>query len=128
MIAKGDPLHETINRLCSEVEAIVPQAICSVLAVDRDGLLHSLSSPSLPTSYSSLFEGLKIGPSVGSCGTAAFFGTPITVTDIATDPLWDKYRHLARPRGGSVCLNRFVESAKWIAALFVPQPGPVSAY
>lgn len=103
MIAKGDPLHETIDRLCSEVEAMVPEAICSVLAVDRDGLLRPLSSPSLPTSYSTLFDGLKIGPSVGSCGTAAFRGTPISVTDIATDPLWEQFRHLALPHGLAAC-------------------------
>ena len=29
---------------------------------------------------------------VGSCGTAAFRGEPVEVTDIATDPLWEDYQ------------------------------------
>jgi diguanylate cyclase (GGDEF)-like protein len=103
MIAKGEPLSATIDRLCLEVEAIVPEVICSVLTVDRDGRLHPLSSPSLPTGYSALFDGLRIGPSAGSCGTAAFRGEPVSVTDIAADPLWDDYRHLALPLGLAAC-------------------------
>jgi PAS domain S-box-containing protein len=31
---------------------------------------------------------VKIGPRVGSCGTAAYRGTAVMVADIATDPLW----------------------------------------
>jgi diguanylate cyclase (GGDEF)-like protein len=112
MIAKGEPLNATIDRLCLEVEAIVPEVVCSVLTVDRDGLLHPLSSPSLPTSYSSLFDGLGIGPGVGSCGTAAFRGEPVAVTDIATDPLWDDYRHLALPLGLAACWSSPIVSGE----------------
>lgn len=103
MIAKGESLHTTIDRLCSEVERIVPGIVCSVLSVDRDGLLHPLASPSLPESYSALFDGLKTGPNVGSCGTAAFRGTAVLVRDISADPLWNDYRHLALPLGLLAC-------------------------
>src|SRR4029450_9577837 len=32
---------------------------------------------------------VPVGPSHGSCGTAAYRGTPVIVRGIATDPLWD---------------------------------------
>jgi GAF domain-containing protein len=32
----------------------------------------------------------------GSCGTAAFRGHPIYVSDISTDPLWVPYSNIAR--------------------------------
>lgn len=35
MVARGEPLQATIERVCSEVEALVPSIVCSVLLVDR---------------------------------------------------------------------------------------------
>lgn len=35
MVAKGEALKATTDRLCTEVEAIAPGTVCSVLAVDR---------------------------------------------------------------------------------------------
>lgn len=60
MIAKGEPLTATIDRLCAEVELIAPGTICSVLTVDSSGLLHPLSGPSLPESFSNSFDGIAI--------------------------------------------------------------------
>jgi diguanylate cyclase (GGDEF)-like protein len=103
MVAKGEALKATTDRLCTEVEAIAPGTICSVLAVDRGGFLHPLSCPALPQSYSDAFEGLAIGPAVGSCGTAAYRGASVTVTDIETDPLWAAFRASAVPLGIKAC-------------------------
>ena len=44
-------------------------------------------------------DGVPIGPRAGSCGTAAHYGTPIVVEDIATDPRWEDYRELALEHG-----------------------------
>ena len=57
--------------------------------------LHPLAAPSLPPIYSQAIEGLAIGPTVGSCGTAAWRGEPVFVADITTDPLWEPYRAAA---------------------------------
>src|SRR5438128_2878087 len=40
-------------------------------------------------------ETLPIGPCAGSCGTAAYRGSAVIVSDIATDPLWDVPEHRA---------------------------------
>src|SRR5207244_1768656 len=40
-------------------------------------------------------ERLPIGPCAGSCGTAAYRGSPVMVSDIATDPLWEVPEHRA---------------------------------
>jgi diguanylate cyclase (GGDEF)-like protein len=103
MVAKGETLNLTADRLCAEVERMVPGIVCSILTVDRAGLLHPLSGPSLPDSYSAALEGLAIGPSAGSCGTAAYLQAPVAVTDIERDPRWANYRHLALPLGFKAC-------------------------
>lgn len=103
MIAKGDSLHDTAERLCVEVERMAGGAVCSVLTVDGAGQLHPLAGPSLPAHYSSAIDGMAIGPQAGSGGTAAYTRLPIAVEDIATDPSWADYRDLALPLGYLAC-------------------------
>jgi len=103
MVARGDDLKLTTDRLCTEVEGLLPDVVCSVLSVDRSGLVYPLSGPSLPEAYSAALEGFAIGPNAGSCGTAAYLRQPVTVTDIATDPRWADFKHLALPLGLRAC-------------------------
>jgi diguanylate cyclase (GGDEF)-like protein len=103
MIAYGEPLQGIASALCQRIEDLAPEAICSILTVDLEGRLHPIAAPSLPDSYSNALEGLSIGPTVGSCGTAAHRGAPVLVRDIATDPLWADYKSLALPLGLKAC-------------------------
>ena len=89
------PLTEIADRLCRRVEIIAPDVVASVLHVDSDGLIHPLGGPSLPEDYSRALDGIAIGPDVGSCGSAAYHGTPVLAEDIDTDPRWQPYK--ARP-------------------------------
>jgi diguanylate cyclase (GGDEF)-like protein len=119
MIAKGDTLERTAERLCLEVERLVPGTICSVLTVDAAHCLHPLAGPGLPDSYSALLDGLAIGPNVGSCGTAAFLRTPVAVTDIETDPRWEGFAHLALPLGLNAC---------WSSPIFDADGEPIGTF
>jgi diguanylate cyclase (GGDEF)-like protein len=103
MVAKGEPLAATTDRLCVEVERLLDGVICSVLLVDEDGVLHPLSAPSLPAEFSAALDGLPIGPNIGSCGSAAYFGTPVATTDIETDRRWADFAGLALPLGLRAC-------------------------
>jgi diguanylate cyclase (GGDEF)-like protein len=103
MIATGDTLANTASRMCVEAENLASGVICSVLTVDSSGLVHPLAGPSLPASYSASLDGLQVGPNAGSCGTAAYLREEVTVTDIATDPRWVAFRHLALPIGLRAC-------------------------
>ena len=94
MIAKGEALKSTTDWLCVEIEKRLPDIACSILRVDRNGLLRPLSGPSLPNEYSAAIDGLPIGPVVGSCGSAAFWRVPVVVTDIETDPRWTDFKEL----------------------------------
>ncbi len=94
MIAKGDSLPAILDALCRLVEQQLPGVLSSVLLLDGNRVRHG-AAPSLPKSYNDAIDGLVIGPSEGSCGTAAYLAKPVIVSDIATDPLWAKYRDLA---------------------------------
>ena len=93
-VARGERLREVAERLCLGVEQLVTGVRCSMLRLDGGRLLN-IASPSLPAAYTQAIDGLRIGPTVGSCGTAAWYGRPVEVIDIAHDPLWDDYRDFA---------------------------------
>ena len=103
MVARGDGLEETLSRLCVEAEALARGIVCSILTLDGDGHMHPAAGPSLPAHYSAALDNLPAGPDVGSCGTAAYLGKPVTVRDIANDPLWAKFKGLALPLGFRAC-------------------------
>ncbi len=96
MIATGVSLEEILNILCLIIEEYRPRTLASILLLRSDGLhLDSVAGPSLPKGWRQEMEKLPIGPCAGSCGTAAYRGSPVIVSDIATDPLWDVPEHRA---------------------------------
>jgi PAS domain S-box-containing protein len=104
MIAAGAPLSVTLSHLVGFIEAQMPDAICSILLLGDDGAtVRHGAAPSLPSDYVNAIDGLRIGPKVGSCGTAMYWGKPVVVEDIDTDPLWDEYRGLALQHGLRAC-------------------------
>jgi diguanylate cyclase (GGDEF)-like protein len=103
MVAKGEALKPTADRLCVEIERILPGIACSILRLDRDGYLHPLSGPSLPGEYCAAIDGAPIGPLAGSCGTAAYLRSPVAVTDIRSDPRWVTYQGLPLSKDLRAC-------------------------
>src|SRR5438105_10273782 len=93
MIAKSSPLEPILDALCRLGEEMSGNVLVSILLVSPDGksLRHG-AAPSLPSTYTEGMGGIVIGPSVGSCGTAAYRREPVIVCDIAADPLWADYR------------------------------------
>ena len=98
MIAKGNSLTVILDGLCRLVEEISRDTLATILLLDGNRLWHG-AAPSLPQSYTDSIDSVVIGPSVGSCGTAAYRAEPVISSDIATDPLWDDYRHLPLAHG-----------------------------
>ena len=105
-LAIGDsPLEQTLGELIRIVESTSRTGVLgSILLLAHDGkhLQHG-AAPSLPPAYMQAIDGAEIGPCAGSCGTAAFTGAPVFVSDIATDPLWAVYKDVALPFGLRAC-------------------------
>ncbi|MBV8224917.1 MAG: PAS domain S-box protein [Verrucomicrobia bacterium] len=96
LIATGVPLKEILNELCLIIEQQRPGTHASALMLTREGHhLTVVAGPTLPKGWSDQMEKLPVGPCAGSCGTAAYRGTLVIASDIATDPLWDVPEHRA---------------------------------
>lgn len=99
------PLEQTLSELIRIVESSSSTGVLgSILLLDAEGkhLLHG-AAPSLPRAYCEAIHGTEIGACVGSCGTAAFLGAAVYVSDIATDPLWADFKDLALQHGLRAC-------------------------
>ncbi len=105
LIIQGEPLLHVLSVLCRTIEDLAQgELLASVLLLDADGVhLRHGAAPSLPEGYNRAVDGLAIGPSVGSCGTAAYRGEPVYVSDIASDPLWAPYADFALSHGLRAC-------------------------
>ncbi len=104
MVARGAPLKDTLDQLMLLIESQAEGVYCSVLLLDDDAeTVRPGAGPSLPPDYMAALDGAKIGPYVGSCGTAMFRKETVIVSDIANDPLWAPFKGLALPHGLRAC-------------------------
>jgi two-component system, cell cycle sensor histidine kinase and response regulator CckA len=111
MVMAHAPLPEILGTLCTSIETHYSGLLCSVLILDADGkTLKSGAAPTLPKEYCQAVDGVAIGPSAGSCGTAVYRREAVIVSDIAIDPLWENFRHLALPHGLRACWSTPIAS------------------
>jgi PAS domain S-box-containing protein len=127
-IARGAPLEETLDVLLRAIEAQTPDTLASILLLEPDGLhVRHAAAPSLPEGYVRAIDGEPIGPKAGSCGTAAYLGKSVIVSDIASDPLWDDYRGVALGHGLRACWSTpIVDGRQRVLgtfAMYFRQPG-----
>ncbi|HEY9723046.1 MAG TPA: PAS domain-containing protein [Oscillatoriaceae cyanobacterium] len=93
-IATGRPLPDVLESLVRMIEHPQDGVLCSILLLEGQQLRHG-AAPSLPDAYNRQIDGIAIGPGVGSCGTAAFTGETVIVSDVMTDPRWAAFKDLA---------------------------------
>jgi PAS domain S-box-containing protein len=113
MVAKGNSLGDILDHLCRLVEELSPGVLASILVMDPNGrqLRHG-AAPNLPKAYNDAIDGLVIGNSAGSCGTAAYRAEQVIVSDIANDLLWADFRELALAHSLRACWSTPIFSSE----------------
>jgi formate hydrogenlyase transcriptional activator len=88
MIADGARISEILNELCSVID-VYASATSQVLLMDRaDHQLLPLAGPNFPPAVTAALAPWPVGPNRGCCGTAAFTGERVIISDMSTDPRW----------------------------------------
>ncbi|GJM04530.1 MAG: hypothetical protein DHS20C09_05210 [marine bacterium B5-7] len=96
IIYQNPPFDELCRLVINKVEQLLVDVKCSIRLLDKEGKrLWTVAAPSLPAAYLKAIGGVEVGPSAGSCGTAAFTNKTVIVSDIENDPLWKDYSELA---------------------------------
>jgi diguanylate cyclase (GGDEF)-like protein len=131
LAANDAPLQQIFDNLVECVEYSIEDSSCAI-SLSRDGSLYGVSAgPALPSSYLAEIDGLRIGPAAGSCGTAAERRETVVVSDIAVDPLWSKFRHIAAAAGLRSCWSTPIRNADNVVlgtlAIYRRQPSEPTA-
>jgi len=99
LIFAGCPLPEVLTNIAQLVESQAQGMFCTIWLPDEDGTeLYCAAAPSLP-GFIAHAGTMTVGPKGGSCGTAIYRREPVYVTDILSDPIWDRYRDRMLPYG-----------------------------
>jgi len=110
MILFGAPLNSVLESVTRLIEAHSEGMLCTIFLIDTDGQhMHYAAAPNLPEPYRAATDGLRIGSDAGSCGRAAYFGKPVFVADILSDPKMGaikRCRHVGRTPGRMVESDR----------------------
>lgn len=133
-IAAGAPFKTVLDVLVSGVESQTCDGmICTVLIFDEVAqCLRHGAAPSMPEEYNRIVDGIAIGPSAGSCGSAAYTRERVFATDIATDSHWANYAQLAAKFGLGACCSTPVFSSDGVllgtVAMYYHHPHVPSAH
>jgi len=112
-IALGNSLNTILTDICLSIEEVIDDesAKCSILSLKGDQLFHC-AAPNIDTKYCQQINGVHIGASAGSCGTAAYLNSRIIVDDIETSPLWKNFKELALGFGLKSCWSTPIISSQ----------------
>lgn len=95
MVSEGRPLTEVLAFLVCQAEDVYDdESVCSVLMLDKDGLLRNGASPGLPADYLAAIDRLRPDPKVGTCAAAAATGKVVITRDFLSDAGWRELKHL----------------------------------
>ncbi len=88
-LVRDEPLEDTMELACREIERVAPDLLATVARNDADGHLLPLAAPGLPPS-------LAVSP---ACLLAARRGRPVEIEDITTDPACANWHEQALEQG-----------------------------
>ncbi|MBS1805011.1 MAG: GAF domain-containing protein [Acidobacteria bacterium] len=95
MLSAGEPRQEILSVLITAAETVAGKGgVCSILELDKEGLLRNAASPNLPADYLKAIDRLKPHPRVGTCAAAAATGSVVVTCDFMADDKWAELRHL----------------------------------
>jgi hypothetical protein len=95
MLEDHAPSQEILSCLARAAETVAaPNAVASILVLDRDGLLRNGASPNLPAEYLKAIDRLRPDAGVGTCAAAAATGSVVVTSSFLADDKWAELRHL----------------------------------
>jgi PAS domain S-box-containing protein len=100
--SQGSPVEESIKMLLDGIREIHPDLSCSIL-MERDGKLVFWGYSQLPEGTLATLAPVEMRIGEAASGTAASLKKKVVVTDISTDPLFEKYRFLYNEYGFRAC-------------------------
>ncbi len=127
MIVTREPISKILEEISLQIdEHLLMKTFCTFVLLGHDNhTIESVIAPNLPLNFTNSLKGIKIGPKVGSCGTAMYQNEIIISSDLFNDPLWEGYLQLVQPLGLQSCWSVPVTIENDVVgafAIYHPQP------
>ncbi|SER97943.1 PAS domain S-box-containing protein/diguanylate cyclase (GGDEF) domain-containing protein [Vreelandella subterranea] len=104
MIAQEAPLDDILESLCRLLERQLPGSLCSVMLANKAKThLTLVAGKRLPDDFREAVERVRIAPSMGACGSAAYQRCQVISECIADDERWQGFHEVARRAGLVAC-------------------------
>lgn len=105
LMASGAPRSEVLNGLVRLAQGITTrEARAAIFIMDAHAAkLRFAAAAGLSAEYIAAVDGFPVGPTMPSCGNAAFTGQAVIAHDVGKDPLWAPYADLAKRHGIGAC-------------------------
>ncbi|MFK7829376.1 MAG: putative bifunctional diguanylate cyclase/phosphodiesterase [Congregibacter sp.] len=85
MVAANLAQADILTELCLMAEALVPESIATVMLMQDQHSLNILSAPTVAPDDQLLLNGLKPGPTAGTCGNAVYRNEAVYTSNVHED-------------------------------------------
>ncbi len=92
-VFESPPLRPMLDSVIRSFEVQNPDLRASILLY-RHGHLYHGSAPSIDTRYSQAIDGIRVGPKIGTCGSAVSLKKRVISADLRNDQNWEEFEHL----------------------------------
>jgi diguanylate cyclase (GGDEF)-like protein len=112
MVAANRPEQEVFDSLCLMAESLLPNAVSSIMIKQDNGEMDVVCAPSVPSEGQLRLNGLRPGPTGGSCGNAVYTNEQVFVVDALNDERCGDTRELFKEFGLCACWSTPVRDAE----------------
>ncbi|MGB0205649.1 MAG: sensor domain-containing phosphodiesterase [Neptuniibacter sp.] len=112
MVAANQPEQEVFASLCLMAESLLPNAVSSIMMKQESGEMDVVCAPSVPAEGQLRLNGLRPGPTGGSCGNAVYTNEQVFVVDALNDDRCGDTRELFRDFGLCACWSTPIRDAE----------------
>jgi len=113
MLAKNSPVEDALLKIITDVEAILPNAYCSILLLNEDKKSFTVgAAPKISQDFMKAIESLMVAPGIGCCGDAVATGQNVLAANLATHPNWAGLTLPIEQSGFRSCWSHPIHSSK----------------
>lgn len=106
-------LAEILNTIAGDIAILLPGSFCGIMLISSDGkYLHTAAAHGLPDFFINAINGLPVGEGMGVCGSAAFFGHRVIITDVHKHPWTSSFSDIAARVNINSCWSQPIFSAQ----------------
>ncbi|MFT4541370.1 MAG: two-component system cell cycle sensor histidine kinase/response regulator CckA [Planctomycetota bacterium] len=131
--ATGVDISATLDSMCLFLEEVIGDARASVMLLNKAGVLHVISAPSLDAVAFDALNGIVASDSAGFCGTSVHTSEPVIVEDTSTDQRWGSLREFAEQFQIHACWSIPIAWSNKVVGSFavsrsIPGPPPAEVF